>query len=73
MSLNHEDMQQISHVARLAVLALCARGVAASEFENPEIQSVQVVVFRPEPGAVELPAELVIFGASDVPMGGVNL
>lgn len=73
MSLNHDDMQQIHHISRLAVLALCARGVAASEFENPEIQSVQVVVFRPEPGSVECPAELVIFGASDVPMGGVNL
>jgi len=72
----NDDMQQIHHVARLAVLAMCARGVAAAEFENPEIQTVQITVFRSESGGpflAELPVELEVFGASDVPMGGVGL
>jgi hypothetical protein len=71
------DEQQVSHIARLAILAMCARGVASAEFENPEIQTVQITVFRPSsglsPGFAELPVELEIFGASDVPMGGVGL
>ena len=46
MALNHDDMQQINHIARLAVLAMCARGVAASEFENPEVQAVRITLFR---------------------------
>lgn len=73
MVLNDESMQQINHIARLAVLAMCARGVAASEFENPQIQTVQITVFRGAAGVPELPVELEIFGASDVPMGGLGL
>lgn len=79
MALNHDDMQQINHIARLAVLAMCARGVAAAEFENPEVQAVRITLFRNEPGvspvvaAVEFPCELEIFGAHDVPMGGLGL
>jgi len=71
------DVSQIHHIARLAVLAMCARGVASSEFENPEVKTVQITIFRPSAelsGSLsELPVELEIFGASDVPMGGLGL
>ena len=71
--LTHENMEQIAHVARMAVLAMCARGVAASEFETtPEVQQLRIIVHRPIDG--EQPAiDLEFMGTHAIPLGGLSL
>jgi hypothetical protein len=72
MPLNFDDMEQVGHVARLAVLAMCARGVAASEFEvMSDIQEMVLRVRRSE--GVQLDAEIEFLGASSIPIGGMSL
>jgi len=67
------DVSQIHHIARMAFLAMSARGVAASEFESsPEIQSIHFVVSRTE-GGQELPVDVEFMGAHSVPMGGMSI
>lgn len=66
------DVAQIHHVARLAVLAMCARGVAAAEFDqSPEISQVRFTVTREH--GFELPVDVEYIGAHSVPVGGMSL
>lgn len=70
--LDHGDLQQIHHVARLAVLAMCARGVAGAEFEtSPEIHEVRFTVFRG--GAGELPVDVEFLDNRSNPIGGMSV
>lgn len=68
-----DQVQQIHHMARLAVLAMSARGVCASEFEeNPEVQKVVVTVTRSNvPG--DLPVDFEFFGSDPFPIGGMSI
>lgn len=72
MSISVDDWHQVEHVARLAVLAMCARGVAHVEHEaQPEISRV-VITVTDLPAAVPL-VEVEYFGPASVPLGGVAL
>jgi hypothetical protein len=67
------DVEQISHIARLAVFALVARGVAGVEFEaSSEVSMVRVNISRPVEGE-QAAIDVEFFGASSVPLGGVAL
>lgn len=67
------DVEQISHIARMAILAMCARGVAGAEFESSDsVLSVRLTVVRPVEGE-QAAIDLEFFGASSVPLGGVAL
>jgi len=70
--LSHDDWQQVEHVARLAVLAMCARSCAHAEHEaQPEISRLVLTVTDLQSS---LPCvELEYFGPSSVPLGGVAL
>lgn len=71
--LSHDDMEQIHHIARLAVLAMCARGVASSEFEqSPEILEVRFTLRRPD-GVEQIPVDIEYIGAHAFPIGGMAL
>ena len=66
------DVDQVGHIARLAVLAMCARGVAGPEFDSsPEVASVHISVFR-NSGA-ELACELEFISQNGQPIGGMSL
>lgn len=68
-----QDVTEISHIARMAVLAMCARGVAAPEFEaSPEVQEVRFIVTRTD-GVFEFPVDVEFIGAHDMPIGGMSL
>lgn len=70
--LTHENVEQVHHIARMAVLAMCARGVAAAEFESsPEVQEVHIIVSRAN--GPELPVDLAFLGTSSIPLGGMSL
>ena len=67
------DIEQIHHIARLAVLAMCARGVAGAEFEtSDEVHQVRITVSRPV-GQEQSAIDLEVIGTSNVPLGGVAL
>jgi hypothetical protein len=67
------DVEQISHIARLAVLALVARGVAGVEFESSsEISMVRINISRPVEGE-QASIDLEFYGSSSIPLGGVAL
>jgi len=67
------DVGQIQHIARLAVLAMCARGVAAGEFEaSPEIREVRFTVIR-DTDTLEFPVEVEFIGSHSIPVGGMSL
>lgn len=71
--MNHGDIEQIHHVARLAFLAMAARGVAGSEFEaSDSVSVIRLTVSRPVEGE-QAAVDLEILGASSVPLGGVAL
>ncbi len=66
------DLTQINHVARLAVLAMCARGCAASEFDqSPEITEIRFIVSRDD--GAELAVDVEYIGAHSMPIGGMSL
>ena len=67
-----DDWAQVEHVARLAVLAMCARGVAQAEHEaQDEISRVVITVTNP---GDSLPAvDLEFYGSHRVPLGGLSL
>ncbi len=66
------DHDQIGHIARLAILAMCARGVAGSEFEaSPEIQQVRFTVIRTD--GAEHAIDVEYFGTSQIPLAGMSL
>lgn len=70
--LTHENMEQIGHVARMAILAMCARGVAASEFEtSTEVQEIRITVGRSD--TPELAVDLEFLGTHQMPIGGISL
>lgn len=71
--MNHGDIEQIHHVARLAFLAMSARAVASTEFETtPEVSEVRVVVRRAAPD--EQPSvDLEFIGSSGFPLGGMSV
>lgn len=67
-----DDWQQVEHVARLAVLAMCARGVAHVEHEaQPEISRLVVTVTDLQSSVPTVDVEY--FGTSSIPLGGVSL
>lgn len=68
-----DEHLQVGQVARLAVLAMCARGVASFEFESDAaIDEIRFVVRR-QAGAVELPLEVEFVGTAGFPVGGMSL
>lgn len=72
--LTHDNIQQISHVAQLAVLAMCARGFSAGEFESsPEILEIRFSVKRPSGVVEELPVDVEFVGSHSIPVGGMSL
>lgn len=59
------DVTLVSHLARLAILGMIARGVAAAAFESSDqFQSVMIIVKRAEVLGEELPV-VVEFGDAD--------
>ena len=67
------DVEQVGHIARMAVLAMCARGTAAAEFDsNPEVKAVAIVVRRSAPGE-SLPVDMEFIAESGAVLGGVTL
>jgi hypothetical protein len=72
--LNLDQMQQVQHVARLAVLAMCARGVSASEFEaSPEVSEVHITVRRSGLVDEELPCDIEFVASTGHALGGMSL
>lgn len=72
MQLN--DLETVHHAAQLAVLAMCARGVAAAEFDtDSEVQQVVIVVGRPGASACVPSVDVQFIGSHSVPMGGLSL
>jgi len=70
--MNFQDVEQVGHIARLAVLAMCARGVAASEFESSsEVQELRITVTRVH--GAELPVDLEFIGTQSMPLGGTSI
>ena len=71
-TLSFEQTQQVHHIACMAVLAMCARGVAASEFESSgETGAVRVTVTRTD--GAEHAVDVEILNASGFPLGGMSL
>ena len=67
-----QDVVQVNHVARLAVLAMCARGVAAVEFDqSPEITQIRITVSRDD--GLELSVDLEYLGSHSLPIGGMSI
>jgi len=57
----------------MAVLAMCARGSAAAEFDtNPEVQAVAIVVRRSAVGE-SLPVDMEFIAEGGAVLGGVTL
>lgn len=72
MSITVNEWHQVEHVARLAVLAMCARGVAHVEHEaQPEISRVVLTVTNLSNSVPDVEVEY--FGPAAVPLGGVAL
>ena len=72
MALSFEQQQQVHHIACMAVLAMCARGVASAEFEeNPEVGSVQITVTRAD--GSEHSVDVEFQNVNGVPLGGLSL
>ena len=71
------DHEQIGHIARLAILGMCARGVAASEFETtPEVRKMVITVHCHDSdatGASELPVDVEFYGSHSIPVGGLSI
>ena len=71
--ISHEDHDQISHVARLAVLGMCVRGVAGAEFEaTDDVQVMRITVTRPVDGE-QAAIDVEYFGGHPMPIGGFPL
>lgn len=68
------DIPLIGDIACRAVLAMCARGLASTEFEAaPEMQQFRLTIARPASGVIEIPIELEFMGRGGVPIGGMSL
>lgn len=68
------DLETMHHVARLAFLAMAARGVAADEFQKePTLQKVVITLSNPFTDAlVEIPLDIEYIEAG-FPVGGMSL
>ena len=67
------NADQVGHIARLAVLAMCARATAAAEFDsNAEVQAVALVVRRSASGE-SLPVDMKFISDAGAVLGGVTL
>lgn len=72
MALTLNDWSQVAHLARLEVLAMCARGVAQHEgVQHDELSRVVVTVTNPRHAVPDV--EIEFFGSHSVPLGGVSL
>ena len=66
------DFDQVSQIARLAVLAMCARGVLESECEgDSDIQGFRLVVNHQKDSPASVDAEFL--GVGGMPIGGMAL
>ncbi len=67
------SFQDAAQVARLAVLAMCARGAAACEFEDsPDVHTLRVTVGRySQRGDISVDVEFL--NSQRVPVGGMSL
>ena len=71
--MNLQDVEQVHHMARLAILAMSARGVAGAEFEaSDEVQTIVITVLRPV-GGEQAAIDLGFFGTSSIPLSGMSL
>ena len=71
--ISHDDHDQISHLARLAVLGMCVRGVAGAEFEAVDDAHVmRITVTRPVDGE-QAAIDVEYFGAHPMAIGGFPL
>ena len=71
--LSLDQSQQVHHIAQLALLAMCARGLAASEFDtNPEVIELRLTVRRPV-GTELQSVDLEYIGTHDIPLGGMTI
>lgn len=72
--LTYEQQTQVNHLACLAVLAMCARGVASTEFDQEaEVREILIRVSRPDGGSVELPVEIEYLSLGGLAVGGMSL
>lgn len=66
------EATQVAHIAKLSLLAMCARAVGASEFDtSPEVVEVHLVVSRSAGHQPDV--ELIFVGANDTPLTGMTL
>ena len=71
--LNLEQADQVHHIAKLALFAMCARGVASSEFHSsPEVEQIQITVTRPV-GSEEADIDMQFLNSRRLPLGGMSL
>ena len=71
--LTEKNIEQVSHVARLAVLATFARGVAAAEFAStPEVGTVHLSVCR-DPAGGDFTVDLEFMDNRGHIFGGMSL
>lgn len=69
-----KDVEQVSHIARLAVLAMCARGVSAIEFDtSPEISAVHISVCRANGDVQEMSVDVEYLSVGGHIIGGLSL
>lgn len=69
-----DQIQQVHHIAQLALLSTCARAFAAAEFDsNPEVQCLHVIARRPVDGESSPVVELEYVGTHGVPLAGMTL
>jgi len=70
--LSYDQTQQVSHIACMAVLAMCARGVAGAEFDgSAEVGAVRITVTRNDGSEHAVDVEIV--NAQGMPLGGLSL
>lgn len=69
------DIPLIGDIACRAVLAMCARGLAQTEFDaSPEMHSFSLTISRPSDASVfELPIDLEFLGRGGERIGGMSL
>jgi len=70
--LSYDQTQQVSHIACMAVMAMCARGVASSEFEgSSEVGAIRITVTRADGSEHAVDVEIV--NAHGMAIGGMSL
>jgi hypothetical protein len=71
-TLTYEQTQQVHHIACMAVLAMCARGVAGTEFAStPEVDTVRISVTRSDGSEHSVDVEFI--NANGIPLGGMSI